>query len=398
LEFNFYQISVLSESIIAKKQKGISLKECCALNKSLAAKKRTLLPLTFLIIYILIGTSCSRSLKPFNDIIPNARSLELSYSAKNKSEIKLLYVTCGMIILEKGENAIFFDPFFSYQRMRKIPFAIKSSPEQLRRFKILSDSTVNRSAVKAGFVSHTHYDHLLDLPALLADHYFPNLKTIYGSDYAYGMMYHQRRAVDFHILQNEELFDPLRSGDEYRWLKISDSISVMPILSKHAPHMFGVTVMNGRLDSSYFKKQKFTDPYATSRGSKWDTGKTYSFLVKFLNSDRSEFRIFVQTSASNEPYGLPPEGETADLAILCFASMQEVDDHPNYIMRKTRAKKLVLIHWEDFFRKPKKIDDTRIVRSTNKRLARRRLNDVKHSELNPEIVMPKPGSLIRIKY
>ena len=157
-------------------------------------------------------------------------------------------------------------------------------------------------------------------------------------------------------------------------------------------------MMNGRLDERYFQKNKFKDPLASSRGFKWDTGCSYSFLVRFLNRDGTTFNIFVQTSASNEPYGLPPTGQEADLAILCFASMQEVTDHPNYIMRKTKAKKLLLIHWEDFFGKKISFEKVRMVRSTNKKLAKRRLNDVRNSELRPEVIMPRPGSLIKVNY
>jgi hypothetical protein len=67
-------------------------------------------------------------------------------------------------------------------------------------------------------------------------------------------------------------------------------------------------------------------------------------------------------------------------------------------MKKTQAKKLMLVHWEDFFRYPRSPDDIQMVRGTNKKLAKRRLDEVRNSALQPEVIMPKPGSLIRVSY
>jgi hypothetical protein len=354
---------------------------------------------SLLLILILTTSGCSRSTRLFSDMIPQSRNIELSYSKKTNDEIKILYVTCGMVVIEHGNEAIMLDPFFSYQKMPSMVFGIRSRERFFNSFKQLADSTINKNAVHTGFVSHTHYDHAMDLPLLIDQNYFRNLNTVYGSTNLRDMMfYHCEKGVNITAMTDNQIFNPFKPGDQYQWMKVSDSISVLPVASMHAPHKFGILLMNGELKEKYFQKKRFKNPYAKSRAFKWVTGCSYSFLIKFLKRDGTEFRIFAQTSASNDPYGLPPEGEKADLAILCFASAQEVNDHPNYIMRKTQAKKLMLVHWEDFFRYPKNPDDIQMVRGTNKKLARRRLDDIKNSDLQPEIVMPKPGSLIRVKY
>lgn len=323
----------------------------------------------------------------------------MDFGDSKRDTIKILYVTCGMIMIERRNQAVLFDPFFSYQSGFQIPFSIRSSMKSFNNFSKLFDSTMNRDAVKAAFISHTHYDHLMDLPLLIDKNFFPQMNQVFGSSFVRPILHHHlNKNVNVNTLTDDVLYNPLEPGDISEEIHIADSISVLPIVSMHAAHKFGILLMNGRIDSTYFKKDKFKDPYARSRGFKWDAGCSYSFLVKFKNNDGTTFNIFVQTSASNDPYGLPPAGEQADLAVLCFASMQEVDDHPNYIMRKTKAKKLLLIHWEDFFRKGKGTDEVRLVRSTNKKLAKKRIDDVRNSEMKPEVMMPRPGSLIKISY
>ena len=352
-----------------------------------------------LIAFFLISSACSRSTRLFSDIIPPSRNIELSYSENPEEAIKILYVTCGMLVIERGEESIVLDPFFSYQKMASMAFGIRSRERFYHSFKLLADSTINKNAVHTGLISHTHYDHVMDLPLLIEKKYFPDLKTVYGSTNLPAMMFHHRhKGVNIAAMTDDQIFNPLKAGDQYQWVSVSDSVSVLPIASMHAPHKFGILLMNGKLKEKYFQKERHKNVFAKSRAFRWVTGCSYSFLIKFLKRDGTEFRIFVQTSASNDPYGLPPEGEKANLAVLCFASMQEVEDHPNYIMRKTQAKKLMLVHWEDFFRYPKNTDDIQMVRGTNKKLARRRLDDVINSEQRPEVVMPKPGSLIRVKY
>jgi hypothetical protein len=352
-----------------------------------------------LVATMIVTSSCSRSVNGFEQFIPPSRKVAIQLDSARGDQLQMLYVTCGMIVLQKGNEAVFFDPFFSYQPLVKSLFGIRSSQEDFRKFDQLLDTTINKGAVKAGFISHTHYDHLMDLPAIIQKKTFPNLADVYGSGYFQDIMHHHKAAGPrLQSLSDSVVYNPVSADTAFSYISISDSISVLPIASMHAPHKFGITLMNGRLKRKYFSREKFSDPWVKCNMLRWVTGCTYSFMVKFRNADGSDFKVFVQTSASDEPYGLPPRGEEADVAVLCFASMQEVNDHPNYIMRRTKAKKLILVHWEDFFRRPKHVDDIRMVRSTNKKLAKRRLREVQQTAQHPEIVMPKPGSLIRISY
>jgi hypothetical protein len=344
----------------------------------------------------LVFAGCASSVKPYKRMIPESRDITFSFDSPSE-EIKILYVTCGMIIIQAGDHGILFDPFFSYQPFLTVPFHIRTRPSFYQAFKERFDSTLSRTAIQQAFISHTHYDHVMDLPVLLHDRYFPELKKITGNEFLPAMLHHHKESVTVMTLTDQQVFNPLIENDTaYQWLPAAPNMDVLAIASMHGPHKFGVVLMNRPVDQRYFKRKKRSDPYARSKGYKWSAGCTYSFLVRLQKQDGTDFKIFVQTSASNAPYGLPPEGEDADLVLLCFASMQEVTNYPAFIIEKTNARKLVLVHWEDFFRYPKHSNDLKVVRGTRKQVVLQRLKQLREENPGLDVVMPKPGTLIKI--
>jgi hypothetical protein len=337
---------------------------------------------------------CAASTKKFAKYIPAGHDVVIGGEGAPDSA-KLLYVTCGMMVLEYHNDAILFDPFFSYQTFGNFLTGIKSSEKYYQRFKQLADTCIDPLKVKSAFISHTHYDHLMDLPLLMSKNYFPNLKTVYGNEFLPDMMFHWRSHAAFKAIEDDQVFNPKAASDQFEWLKITPNCEVLPVASAHAPQKWGLLLINSKLDKEYFRKEKFKNPAPISNVRKWDVGCNYSFLVRLKKADGSYFKILVQTSASNPPYGLPPRNEHADVAVLCLASMQEVIEYPKYFLESTGARELILVHWEDFFRHPKSNDDVKIVRETNKKLVLKRLQEVESLTQKPEVMMPKPGSLLR---
>jgi len=83
-----------------------------------------------------------------------------------------------------------------------------------------------------------------------------------------------------------------------------------------------------------------------------------------------------------------------DIAVLCYASTTYVDDYPGSIVKDINPSKLVIVHWEDFFREPRADDDVKLVRKTNPKKARQRFDEL--GKKKDFFVMPKPGTKIQI--
>lgn len=343
--------------------------------------------------------ACSHSISRFYpEIVPKKSEAVLSVRPDSKSELNVLYLGSGNLVLERNGEAIITDPFFSNQKLLKLLGKIKSSPSLYSTWKTNFEYFLSPSVVKAGLVSHTHYDHAMDLPLLLEDRYFTNMKVVYGNTYLPKIMQNfEKEGVRLAALTKEQVYDPTTNDKAYEWISVSPSIRVLPILSNHAPHTKRKLFMDKPLKAQYFEEHLIYSNSKT-KAFKWSTGETYSFLVDFLGSDT--LRVFIQTSASEHPFGFPPAEELkkkgVDLAIVCYASAPNVDDYPNRLIDFIHPQKLMFVHWEDFFRKPKSFYDQRLVRSTNPGKVRKRIDRL--GKPNDFFMMPLPGTRIRVKY
>jgi len=344
--------------------------------------------------------SCAHSVSKFYpEIMPRKSEAELQINEDAKHAINLVYLGCGNMVLEQNGEAIITDPFFSNQKLLKLMGKIQSKPALYNTWKTNFEYFLSPSVVRAGLVSHTHYDHVMDLPLLLQDRYFTNMNVVYGNPYLPKMLQNfTKEKTTLTGLAKSQIYNPKESNDNaYEWVDVTSRIRFLPILSNHAPHTKKKLYMDKPLDENYFKEHLI---YSNSKvkAFKWTTGETYSFLVDFIDTDT--LRVFVQTSASAHPYGFPPKAELdkkgVDLAIVCYASGLNVDDYPKALVDYIAPKKLMFVHWEDFFRTPRSFDDQLLVRRTNPKKMRERVNALRKP--NSYFIMPKPGTRIKVKY
>lgn len=354
----------------------------------------------FAIVLLFACMACTHSLLSFYpEIIPKKSEATLTVKASPKHELNLVYLGSGNLILEKNGEAIITDPFFSNQKLMKLLGKVKSNPSRYNTWKTNYEYFLSPSVVQAGLVSHTHYDHSMDLPLLLEDRYFTNLKVVYGNNYLPEMMQNfGDEGVRLAALQKHQVYDPTNSLDkDYEWISVSPRIRFLPVLSNHAPHTKKKLYMDKPLEGDYFDDNLIYSNSKT-KAFKWSTGDTYSFLIDFTGADT--LRVFLQTSASQHPFGFPPAAELAqkkvDLAILCYASALNVTEYPNAIINYLNPSKIMFVHWEDFFRTPKSFEDQRMVRSTSPKKVRNRINELQKK--SDYFMMPKPGTRIKIKY
>ncbi|MEI9921523.1 MAG: MBL fold metallo-hydrolase [Bacteroidota bacterium] len=340
--------------------------------------------LTLMMLMGLLLSSCAQKVTKFYpEIIPKQMNTTLAVG-KGQHKVNLTYLGCGNMIIEQDGDAIMTDPFFSNQKLTKVLGKIKTKPDLYELWKGRVQSQASKGMVRAALVSHTHYDHVMDLPTLLQAHYFNKMEVVYGNSYLPQMM------VNF--LKEGVRIEPIKLNE---WVNVTPNIRFLPIESNHAPHTKHKLYMSGPLDAEYFKEH-LVWPDAKLKARKWTLGTTYSFLVDFIQGDT--LRMFIQTSASQYPYGRPPKEELqkkkVDVAVLCYASTPNVTDYPKAIVNDLNPSKLVIVHWEDFFREPKSDDDVKLVRKTNPKIARKRFDELKKKK--DFFVMPKPGTKIQI--
>jgi hypothetical protein len=274
-------------------------------------------------------------------------------------------------------------------------------------------NTIWFNNVQTGLVSHSHYDRLMDLPVMHAHHDFPNLKTVYGNAYLPKMLTHfQNEGVTLQPLQDEEVFSPCEASSDsnYQWLPLTTNSKFLPVQTHHAPHALGKLFMSRPMKArkeNYFRK-KLIEPYAAINNFKWTVGTSYAFLVDWFNG-ADTVRLYIQTSASRSPNGLPPAAELkkkkVDLVILCYASTPNVRKYPQYLMDALKSDdfpKIIMVHWEGFFTEQTTYGSSRLVRATNPRAVVKRwkktLNVKENSSLPKYITLPRPGTLVTIRY
>lgn len=358
-----------------------------------------LLRYILLLSFVSILSSCTHSISRFYpEIIPKKSETVLSVRPDSKDELNIVYLGTGNLVLEKNGEAIITDPFFSNQKLLKLLGKVKTNPSLYNTWKNTLEYFISPSVVQAGLVSHTHYDHTMDLPLLLESHYFKNMKVVYGNTYLPEILQNFKDdGVRLASLTKEQVYDPTTTDQKYGWISVTSNIRVLPILSNHAPQIKRKLFMNKPLDERYFEEHLIYSNSKT-KAFKWSAGETFSFLIDFLGSDT--LRVFLQTSASQHPFGFPPSEELSkkgvDLAIVCYASATHVDQYPNKLIDFIQPEKLMFVHWEDFFRTPNSFHDQRLVRSTNPKKVRKRVDRL--DKPKDYFIMPLPGTRIKVKY
>lgn len=291
------------------------------------------------------------------------------------------YLGCGGLYIKNKSTAILIDPFFSN------PGLLRSALSTFRLGKIRShkkdiDFGVGRifdtigikdlKGVKAVFVAHGHYDHLMDVPYVYRAYLDPQTK-IYCNRSSINTV---RNVVpQGNLVSIEEDYSLINyTGTVYYFHNNhKDSVRVIPILSDHNPHFKGLKLYNGNTCDSCID---YADPLAKTNVNDWKEGKTFSFLIDFVKNGQITLRIFVQSSSCNGPAGFPPEEllqqKNVDLAFLGVASYHFSCDYPWEYINYMKPTYISFIHWENFFRgyqkSPKKVTGTNVKAFFNERI------------------------------
>ncbi len=322
----------------------------------------------------------------------------LQYPTQNDKKIRMRYLGCGGFYMADASNALLIDPYFSNKRLLAVSMLkMKTKPGNVK-YGLEAIETDIREKVRGIFVTHSHFDHMLDVPYIYHHNTDTATTNIYTSLSGANIM---ANVVAAHVvnMEHNSVSNYLQNGKQY-FLGTDSSILVTPIYAEHAPHYKNIRFYTGQSE----KMSQYHCDTCKTRASQWKLGTTFAFLVDFLDKEKNiDFRIFIQSSAAQPKYGFITEEllnrHPVNLAILGAASFDYVWDYPEAIIDHLRPEKIIICHWEDFF-KPYTREEKRTVRFTNLRKFIYRLNSIYPYTLNgvERFSMPDPKTDITIEY
>jgi L-ascorbate metabolism protein UlaG (beta-lactamase superfamily) len=236
------------------------------------------------------------------------------------SSLQIKFFGVSTLLFDDGKTQILIDGFFSRPSLSQVVFQkIQSQPEVIQR--IIPQQHLQRT--QAILVTHSHYDHTLDLAEL--GKRLPNTKII-GSSSTLNI------ARGGHISEQQLLLvqplKPMMFG-QFRGTAIP---------SKHTPP----TAINNDLGEEI--KQPLQLP---ARFYEFKEGHSFDYLI-----EHSGHRILVKASTGAVPDQL--KNLKVDTLFLGIAqlSRQSEQFQQNYLdqtLRSLKPKVVVPIHWDDFF-------------------------------------------------
>jgi len=254
--------------------------------------------------------------------------------------VTLRYLGVSGLYLQWRDTVVLTAPFFSNYSLWTVGFgSVDWDEEAIRRgMHGLPDRPID-----AVLVGHSHYDHFADLPPILRG--AARDAAVFVNDSGLNMI-RNCDDLDNRFVEVEE-----RIG---QWIRLTDRegaelpIRVMPLASGHARHTRLFRLSDGEV----------TEPWECIDGKKLRKlamGQPIAFLIDLLDDDgNSVFRIHYQDASSSKPKGYPPPGvleeRDVDLAVVCIPRAWLVDEYPEGLLEFTRARHVLVTHYEDFFR------------------------------------------------
>ena len=253
-------------------------------------------------------------------------------------QLELVYLGNGGWIIAHEDEMVLTGPLFSNPGLGAL------AAGDILSDTAVVDRTMSRydvSSARAILVGHAHYDHLLDVPRT-AEVHAPSARIV-GSRTVANLLGRWSGVADRVDLVADYAGDQDEAG---RWIEYGN-VRVMPLRSHHGPHFAGLTFYVGSLEAPLDERPGWARD--------WVDGETYAFLIDFMaRPDSIAFRVYYQDAVAEPPFGLAPDTLIAqravDVAILVPSTFEEVPWHPEALVANLKPRRVLLGHWEDFFR------------------------------------------------
>ena len=282
---------------------------------------------TFTLLFVLVFVTCGMAQIEERPENPN-------------TEIR--YYGTGCFTIERAGSVLFTDPFISNPSATQVMFGkVKTDVEYVDTY--INPATFKK--VKMVVAGHAHYDHLMDMPYL--SKYIPESTPIVSNRTAKHIL------AFYDLPQQTIVVNDIWGTDQqegYWYYNAERSMRTMAFKSQHPPHFAGINLMN-KLYTSDLKSEPLLM-------NDWQEGKTLAFMVDWLEEDSIIYRAYISSSLAKAPFGLFPKSlldeHSVDDLFISAALFRDFDAAPKPLIDLAKPKRIILMHWENFFRSKEK--------------------------------------------
>jgi L-ascorbate metabolism protein UlaG (beta-lactamase superfamily) len=215
--------------------------------------------------------------------------------------------------ISDGKTAILFDPFLT--RPSKTDIILFKDLESNQKLVDKWLPLEKRKLIKAMFVSHTHYDHVLDIGSV----HKGSDASIYGSYSALKIA--KANGIKSNFLKRSKLNQVIKIGD----------FEIETLAGKHTTHFFNFTWATGKVD------KEFSYP-ATAMAYKMD--EIFTYLIKYKDKT-------IYFNASTGP--LLTKKTNVDIMIQGLTFHKQYNELIEKQIKPYQPKMIFPSHHDDFF-------------------------------------------------
>jgi len=241
--------------------------------------------------------------------------LSFNLSAK-ESSLKVTWFGSTCLNISDGKSSLFFDPFLSRPSLFKVVSfqRLKSDTALINKWL----SKLGKNKTQGIFISHTHYDHVLDLVSVQKR----EKAKVYGSHSV------------FNILKGAGL------EKDYKKIVVGDVVKVgefkVTILTAvHPNHFFSYILASGSI------KKPLS---ATARANQYKVGSSYNFLIEHPKGKI----LFHPSGGVLEGFDFSSLGKV-DLLVQGIAKRKSTKELHDKIIKPTESNLVIPVHYDDFF-------------------------------------------------
>lgn len=288
-----------------------------------SVSRRTLLPLGLVVAVVLLAVTqgCAPSLKPYERM-----RLPADPAVRADSGLRVTFLGVSTLLIQDDTTAFLTDGFFTrprlgtylWGRMRPDHEEIAAALDSLNVYRVGADRPGARR-LSAVIALHSHFDHAMDAPLVAR----MTGATLFGSQSTANLA---RSYVPHGVI------DTVRDGDI---VQVGDDFKVRVVECIHGPPDRWPGTIEAPLDT-------------VSRVGGYRTGNCHALLIR--HGARS---LLVTGTAGFIPGAL--DSVRADVVYLSVGSLGKQKpvyraSYWNGVVRATRARRVVLIHWDHLFR------------------------------------------------